>query len=267
MTHSTPATRPLTLEVCIDSVEGAIAAEQGGADRVELCANLLEGGTTPSAGMIRCVLQATCLPVMVMIRPRGGHFCFTAQEHGVMRAEAEMVLNQPVGGIVIGALTDAGEIDQPNCRALIHLAAGRSVTFHRAFDQVADPHRGLETLVDLGVDRVLTSGQAPSAEAGLARLRELAAAASGRLSIMPGCGVRATNVSLILQRTGAHEIHFSAGRTIARPVSFWRPEVPMTAATTLGDLDRRVTSLAEVQAICRAARGDQAERERDPLDS
>ncbi len=176
-------------EVCVDSVAGALAAAQGGADRVELCANLVEGGTTPSTGMIRAVARACPLPMMVMIRPRGGHFCFSPTEIETMRAEADAVLAEDVAGIVIGALTNDGQIDVPICREMRRLAGGRSVTFHRAFDQVAEPFAALESLIELGIDRVLTSGQAPSAWAGKERLGHMVRAARQRIVVMPGCGV------------------------------------------------------------------------------
>lgn len=254
MTDSNAIRREITCEVCIDSVAGAMAAEQGGANRVELCANLVEGGTTPSTGMIRAVLQACSLPVMAMIRPRGGHFSFTSDEVEVMRREAEAVLSEPVAGIVIGALQPDGTVDAATCRMLMSLAAGRSVTFHRAFDQVRDPASALETLIELGVDRVLTSGLAITAEQGLEQLRLLGEQAAGRISIMPGSGVRAFNARRILDVSGAKELHFSAGQLVDCPVDFWRADVPMSAPTTPGDLQRRMTSESEVRVICQAVR-------------
>jgi copper homeostasis protein len=246
-------TRPLC-EVCVDSVAGAIAAEQGGADRIELCANLVEGGTTPSAGMIRAVCDAISLPVMVMIRPRGGHFCYDASEITTMRYEAAAVLATDVAGIVIGALHGDGSIDHATCVQLCQAAQGRSVTFHRAFDQVADPFAALETLVTLGINRVLTSGQADSAWQGMSRLRQLVQLAASRISIMAGGGIRAHRVQTILRETGVREIHFSGSQLVECPVSFWRVAVPMSVETTPGDLRRRATSLAEVREICQAAR-------------
>jgi copper homeostasis protein len=247
-------TPKILCEVCIDSVEGARAAELGGADRVELCANLVEGGTTPSTGMIRAVLEACSLPVMVMIRPRGGHFTFTPDEVEVMCLEAEAVLSEPIAGIVIGALHADGSVDRATCEKLIELAVGRSVTFHRAFDQVRNPDTALEALVELRIDRVLTSGQAISAEQGLDQLTRLNARAARRISIMPGCGVRAANARRIVEASGATELHFSASQLVQCPVSFWRTEVPMSAPTTPGDLHRRTPSLQEVEAICQAVR-------------
>ena len=247
---------PVLCEVCIDSVQGAVAAADGGADRVELCANLVEGGTTPSTGMIRAVLAACSLPVMVMIRPRGGHFVFNATEQTTMLRELEAVLAEPVAGVVVGAVRTNGELDEACVRKLCELTRGRSITFHRAFDQVRDPAHTLAQLIDCGVDRILTSGQAPTAVQAVERLRDLVLVAAGRCSIMPGCGVRADNVARILADTGAHEIHFSGARLTDCPVEFWRSEVPMSAETTPGDLRRRLATAAEIAAICAAARSN-----------
>jgi copper homeostasis protein len=241
-------------EVCIDSVAGAQAAEQGGADRVELCANLLEGGTTPSAGMIRSVRRSTSLPVMVMIRPRGGHFCFSPAELATMRAEAEAALEEGIAGIVIGALRVDGGVDESTCAMLRELDGGHSVTFHRAFDQTKEPFTALETLIKLGVARVLTSGQAPSAWEGRERLRQLVEAARGRIAIMAGAGIRDDNVQGILEHTAVTEVHFSARQLVDDPIPYWRTEVLMSGQMTPGDLRRSITSVEQVRSICRAAR-------------
>lgn len=244
--------RPL-LEVCIDSVDGARAAEQGGADRLELCANLLEGGTTPSLGMVRAVLAATHLPVMVMIRPRGGHFCYARDEERVMEYDVAAFCEERIAGIVIGPLTSDGTIDAECCRNLMNLRGARqSVTFHRAFDQVANPFTALEVLVHLQVDRVLTSGQAPTASDGIASLSQLVRQAAGRIAIMPGCGVRGSNVSELVRSTGAREVHASASLLEDNPVSFWRDTVPMHASSVIHDLQRRITSRDQVAAIRQA---------------
>jgi len=248
------------LEICIDSVERALAAERGGADRLELCADLVEGGTTPSIGMVRAVLAATRLPVMVMIRPRGGHFDYSAQERDVMVRDVAALVQEPVAGLVVGPLRADGSVDEECCRELLR-AAGRetrpatigsgspSVTFHRAFDQVADPSRALETLVELGMDRVLTSGQCPTAPDGLVNLATLVRQARGRIVIMPGCGVRGVNVAELVRGTGASEVHASAAVLRDTPVSHWRDAVPMHSPHVPGDLQRRVTCPDQVRAI------------------
>ena len=248
------------LEVCIDSVESALAAERGGADRLELCTNLVEGGTTPSLGMVRAVLGATRLPVMVMIRPRGGHFHYNAQERDVMVRDVAALVQEPVAGIVVGPLTPDGAVDVECCRELLDAAgcvAGgggtatrrASVTFHRAFDQVADPAGALETLVELGMHRVLTSGQCPTAPEGLANLSALVRQARDRIVVMPGCGVRGANVEQLVRATGACEVHASAAVLRETPVAFWREAVPMHSTQVPGDQQRRVTCPEQVRLI------------------
>ncbi len=241
-----------TCEVCIDSVQGAMIAHRFGADRVELCGNLVEGGTTPSAGMIESVVAATPLPVMVMLRPRGGDFCYQSEEIAVMLSELNFVKRHNIAGIVMGALLPDGSLDLPTCRKLCTQADGLEITFHRAFDQTVDPFASLDQLIELGIDRVLTSGQAPSAEQGLSLLKELVAHAAGRISIMPGAGISAENVGSIIARTGCRELHFSGSQRIQSPVTFRRESVPMSAERTPGDAFLRTTSEKKVESIVRA---------------
>ena len=154
-------------EVCVDAIGGAVAATAGGADRLELCAELPVGGISPSIGLLRGVLAATPLPVMVMVRVRGGDFCFSAEEVAAMSAEIACLKDEGVAGVVIGGLTPQRAIDRAACQRWIEVARPLSVTFHRAFDWTSDPLAALDVLIDLGVDRVLTSGQQATAEAGM----------------------------------------------------------------------------------------------------
>ncbi|WP_419189549.1 copper homeostasis protein CutC [Stieleria marina] len=241
----------LTLEVCIDSVQGALAAEAGGADRLELCGNLIQGGTTPSTGLIRSVLAATRLPVMVMIRPRGGSFCYNTDELETMFAEADSVLSESIPGIVIGSLTTDGDVDLPTCTRLCEMAGPRSVTFHRAFDHARDAETALQHLIELGIDRVLTSGQAPTAPQGIPLLRALIDQAANEIVVMPGCGIRAQNVRSVLAGTRATEIHCSASTSQQLAACFWRTDVPMGSPNTPeGDERiRRVTCQKTVREI------------------
>src|SRR5262245_44925795 len=197
-------------EICIDSAEGAMAAEQAGASRVELCANLLEGGTTPSLGLMEATVARTQLPVQVMIRPRGGDFLYSAIEAQVMARDIDAAKAVRASGVVFGCLTADGRIDAALTERLVAAARPLSVTFHRAFDVSRDPMESLQTLIDLGVDRLLTSGQEPSALEGAPLVRRLIEAADGRLIVMPGSGITARNVARVLRETGASEIHFSA---------------------------------------------------------
>ena len=199
----------ITFEVCIDSVAGALAAKDGGGDRLELCSALSEGGLTPSYGLVQKVVSATDLPVMMMIRPRGDNFVYSPSEIDVMVAEIVAAKSLGVAGVVFGCLDAENEVDINVNRKLLESCGTLSATFHRAFDEVADPMLALSRIRDLGFDRILTSGLAPSAEEGVATIRQLVEA-SGELVIMPGAGVRPENAGQIIAATGAVEIHGTA---------------------------------------------------------
>jgi copper homeostasis protein len=198
------------LEACIDSVESALAAQEGGADRVELCANLMEGGTTPSAGSIRLTRARVDIDVNVMIRPRGGDFCYSAAELEVMRADVDLAGEAGVNGVVFGLLTEDGQVDRVHTAELIEYARPLSVTFHRAFDMTRDPIEALEALIELGVDRILTSGQENSVLEGLDLISELVDRAGDRIIIMPGCGITERNLKKIVSASNAREFHVAA---------------------------------------------------------
>lgn len=198
------------VEVVIDSVEAAIAAQKGGADRVELCANLLEGGTTPSAGTIELALTSIDIDVNVMIRPRGGDFCYSDMEYQVMKRDIQLAKRLGATGVVIGILNQDGSIDLERTRELVALARPLSVTFHRAFDMSRDPYEALEALIGLGLDRVLTSGQEPSVLEGLDLITELIAQAGDRIIVMPGAGITERNIKKIVEQAQPKEIHIYA---------------------------------------------------------
>jgi copper homeostasis protein len=216
----------LIIEVCVDSVESAIAAEQGGADRVELCDNLLEGGTTPSAGAIAIARGRLGIKLQVIIRPRGGDFCYSELEFAVMRHDVEVAKQLGADGVVIGMLTSDGEIDIERTRALIELAHPLSVTFHRAFDMARDPYRALEDLIGLGVDRILTSGQEPSVIEGLDLIAELVQLAGERVIIMPGGGTE-RNVHKVVTRSGVREVHVTGTTSVESAMRFRNQRVFM----------------------------------------
>ena len=244
---------PLTIEVCVDSLQGAQAAEEGGADRLELCTNLQQGGTTPSLGLLAAVRAATSLPVMVMIRPRPGDFCYDALELEVMHRDIAAAEESGADGIVSGALLPSGEVDQP---AIAELLAKASVplTFHRAFDLTPDPRAALEALADLGVARILTSGQQPSAPEGADLLRELIEQAGDRLCVMPGCGINERTIGALLAGTMASEVHFSGRVTEESPLLFRRPNVPMAGPPAADEFLRWITSASKVRSLCDLAR-------------
>ncbi len=201
----------IKVEICLDSVESAVAAQQGGADRVELCDNLSQGGTTPSLGMIKQVREQTDLGLMVIVRPRGGDFLYTTAEFDVMRHDMQQLHSLGTDGVVLGCLSSNGTVDKKRTAGLIQLAkAGDrplSVTFHRAFDMTRDPFEALETLLELGVDRVLTSGQATSAMAGAELIKQLQSAAGDRLTVLPAVGIGANNVAELVAKTAVREVH------------------------------------------------------------
>jgi copper homeostasis protein len=198
------------LEVCVDSIAGLLAAEAGGAQRIELCARLDLGGLSPARELLDAAIARTRLPLHVMVRPRAGDFVATAAEVLAMEAEIAGLRDRGgVAGVVFGVLTPAGRVDVAATRRLLAAARPLSVTFHRAFDASADLDQALEDLVELGVDRILSSGGAADAYAGRARLGELVRRARGRLVVMAGGGVRPGNVAAILAETGVLEVHGS----------------------------------------------------------
>lgn len=199
-----------TLEIAANSLASALAAQAGGADRIELCENLEEGGCTPSYGTIAMVRERLRIPVFVLVRPRGGDFLYDTAEIDVMRRDVEVCARLGCDGVVLGALDAQGDVDTEACRSLLEAAAGLDVTFHRAFDAARDPSRALESLVALGFRRVLTSGAAPSAIEGAGRIAELQAQARDRVALMAGAGVTAANAKDLVRRTGVREVHASA---------------------------------------------------------
>ena len=236
------------LEICAGSVESAIAARDGGATRVELCAALEIGGITPSVGLIAEARKIEGLVLNVIIRPRGGDFLYNGHETACMLQDIRTCRQLGVDGVVIGALTADGDIDTTLCKLLIEAADGMSITFHRAFDMCRNAKEALEDIISLGCDRVLTSGQAPTAEAGIIKLKELVEQADGRIIIMPGCGVSSGNAAKIIQATGTEEIHASARKNVGSGMIFRHSGVSM------GDPDsdeyaRKETDVDEVRNI------------------
>jgi copper homeostasis protein len=239
----------MTLEMCIESVESAIAAAEGGADRVELCANLLEGGTTPSLGTVRRTRHSAQIALSVMVRPRGGDFFYSPEEFEVMREDVRILREEGVDGVVIGLLLPDGRIDQERTAELIELARPCQVTFHRAFDMTRDPQEALTTLVELGVNRILTSGQEESVLEGLPLIKELVRKAGERISVMPGCGVTLKNAAHIARETGAKEIHVAATRPFESGMHFRNDRVFMGTALRSAEYQRFLTTPDAVRAF------------------
>ena len=197
----------VVVEACVDSVESAVAAEKGGAGRLELCAQLDVGGTTPGAELITAVKKAVRIPVFVMIRPRGGSFVFSGPEVDQMRKSIDAALNLGADGLVIGVLNEIGDVNTALTRELVERAAFHPVTFHRAFDEARSQATALEALVEAGVDRVLTGGGPGPATEGVDMLRDLVYESLGRITIMAGGKVRGDNARAIVDQTGVTELH------------------------------------------------------------
>jgi copper homeostasis protein len=211
----------------VDSIESALAAERGGATRVELCSDLLEGGLTPSYGVLNVARERLAIGIMAMVRPRGGDFCYSEAEFAAMLHDVRVAKEVGANGIVFGVLTPDGEVDVERSRQVIDQARPLAVTFHRAFDMTRDPFVALESLVALGVDRILTSGQEPSVLEGIELIAELVERAGDRVIIMPGGGITDRNVGRIRARVPVNELHFAGGEPVEGRMRFRNPRVFM----------------------------------------
>lgn len=239
---------PIMIEVCVDSVESAIASQVGGADRVELCDNLIEGGTTPSDGAIAVARERLTIKLHVIIRPRGGDFCYSDLEYEIMRRDILRCKELGADGVVIGLLTPDGDIDVARSRALVALARPLAVTFHRAFDMAREPYQALEDVIAAGADRLLTSGQEPSVIEGIDMIAELVQRASGRISIMPGCGTE-RNMHKAIALSGAHEFHVTGFGTVESPMRYRNPRIYMGGALYPPEYSRQVVDPGKIRAL------------------
>lgn len=235
-------------EVCANSVESCLAAQAGGANRVELCAGIPEGGTTPSYGdmiIAREMLKETRLHVI--IRPRGGDFLYSPLEQRIMLKDIEIARQLGADGVVFGCLTAEGDIDLPLMQQLMEASQGMSATFHRAFDVCRNPRKALEEIINLGCHRILTSGQQPTAEQGIPLLKELQAQAAGRIILLAGCGVNEKNIAQISAETGINEFHFSGRENVASGMKFRNEAVSMGGTVQIEEYSRPVTTQNRVK--------------------
>ncbi len=237
------------IEICLESVESVITAEKGGADRVELCSDLFEGGLTPSAGMFLLAKEMTSIPINVMIRPRGGDFCYSDIEFEVMKRDALFFKEHGANALVFGILTPDGEIDEERTRELIEIARPLPVTFHRAFDMTRDAFRSLETLIRLGVDRVLTSGLESSVLEGSDTLAELVKRAGERIVVMPGCGINERNFKKIKELIKAKEYHVHPSSSYPSKMVFHPGHIHMGGLLRQEEFSLSNTSLERVRTI------------------
>ena len=205
------------LELCVDSVASALAAEAGGAHRIELCSALSEGGLTPSLGLLRNLRSKLNIPIHVMIRPRTGDFLYSDDDFAIMQEDIALAAQSGANGVVFGLLTSNGEVDTERTRALVKLSKPMQVTFHRAIDLTSDPFKALEAIIDSGADRVLTSGGELNAILGSGRIQGFVRAARGRIHVMVGGGVRPENLAELVRATGAKEWHTSLRRPSVKP--------------------------------------------------
>ena len=218
--------KPL-LECCVDSVESALAAKQGGADRLELCANLIIGGTTPDINLYHRIREQCDIRINVLIRPRFGDFCYTAEEFEIIRRDVKMFREAGADGVVIGVLTPDGKLDVARMQQLMQEAKGIHVTLHRAFDVSADPMAVLQQAKQLGIDTILTSGQKNTAMEGAPLLTELVKAADGQIDILIGSGVKASVITELAPKTGATSFHMSGKITLDSPMTYRKEDVSM----------------------------------------
>jgi len=236
------------LEIAANSLASALAAQEGGAARIELCAALELGGLTPSPAQIALVRESLSIPVHVLVRPRAGDFAYSDEEHRTMLADIAHCAAAGCDGVVVGALTADGDVDVARCRELVAVADGLDLTFHRAIDVCRDPAAALEAAIELGFARVLSSGGAASAPAGSARLRRLVEQAGDRIAVMPGAGIDAGNIAALAAATGAREFHASAKRVLPSRMRF----APADALGMAGGETR--SDAAEVRRIVEALR-------------
>jgi copper homeostasis protein len=242
------------VEVCVDSIHSAVAAERGGAARVELCSGLIEGGITPSAGLIEITRGNVFLPLHVMIRPRGGDFFYDSDEFETMQRDIAAAKQLGADGVVFGILDVNANVDVVRTRQLVNLARPLAVTFHRAFDMTEDLLRALEDVCATGVDRLLTSGGEQTSLQGQATIAQLVKQARGRVVVMPGSGIKPENARSLVEQTGAREIHVGLRSSLPSPMVHRNPRVSM--GTIPGREYTRFQVLEEsVRSLCSALAG------------
>ncbi|HLV83748.1 MAG TPA: copper homeostasis protein CutC [Devosia sp.] len=247
---------PFKIEICVEGTDGLIAAQNAGADRVELCASLIEGGLTPSLGVVREALRVATIPFHVIIRPRGGDFLYSEVEFNSMLEDITALREMGnVAGVVIGCLTSDGRIDEERTAALVAEARPMAVTCHRAFDMTAEYRAALEALIACGVDRVLTSGQRDTAIEGSEILKDCMAIADGRIVIMACGGLDADTIAQVRRETGVDEMHFAALKTLKSGMTFRNPHVGMGGTAIEREYEVTVTDTEAVRATIAVARG------------
>lgn len=243
------ARRRVLVEACVDAIDAAMEAEWGGADRIELSGELLQGGVTPSHGLIEAVWDQISVPLFVLIRPRTGDFLYTADELDVMERDIRIARSLHVDGIVAGALTTDGDVDVGAMRCIMDAARPMEVTFHRAFDFTRDQDAALDALLELDVDRVLTSGGAPTAVQGAENLARLNLRAGTDLAVMAGGGITSTNVAEVVRRSGVREVHLRGAERVPSAMRHRRRDSLLARRGPPADDERVVTRQALVRDV------------------
>ena len=243
----------ITLEICANSVASCIAAQQGGAHRIELCDNLLEGGTTPSYATIALAREKVEIDLYPIIRPRGGDFLYDDLEFAIMQKDIAVCKQLGCNGVVIGLLTADGKVDVPRTQLLVEQAWPMGVTFHRAFDMTEDPLQALEDIIAAGCERILTSGQRNTAPEGIDLLKTLVKLAEGRIIIMAGSGVRANNIAMLVKETGATEFHTTARSYVESGMIYRNPHVSMGGIPGVPEYGISLTQATDVKQILELA--------------
>jgi copper homeostasis protein len=243
----------ILIEACVTSAQSAINAEKGGALRVELCDNLIEGGTTPSAGMIAKTRELIKIGLMVMIRPRGGDFCYNDDEFEIMKEDVEAAKLLGADGIVAGILTPDGCIDLERMSVLKELAGEMEFTCHRAFDMTKDKYKALEDVITCGADRILTAGGKNKAPEGVGLIKDLIEKAEGRIKIMPGSGVNKDTIKELVATTGAKEFHGTGRSLFPGKMIYRNPDVSMGDNITVPEYDQWMTDAKKIREIVELA--------------
>ena len=220
----------ILLEICCGSIDDALEAQSGGADRIELCSALFLGGLTPSFGTLKYAREQLRIPIIAMVRPRGGGFCYTDAEFATMERDAEAAIANGADGIVFGILESDGKVDVKRTRRLREIAGPKQSVFHRAFDVTPDPMRALDQLVELGITRILTSGQQDTVPEGADLIRRLIDYAGGRIEVLPGGGIKPFNLLDVIAKTGCKQIHLTAFKTATDSSTRQRPQVTFGGA-------------------------------------
>ena len=237
------------IEVCAANIQSALAAQKGGAKRIELCDNLYEGGTTPSYATIKIAREKLDIEIMVMIRPRGCDFCYNQLEFEIMKKDIEICKTLGVDGVVFGILLPNGNIDIERTKELVEISRPLNITHHRAFDMTPDPFRSLEEIIELGINRILTSGHKNTVPEGKALIAELIKKADGRIIIMPGSGINKDNILYLKKETGANEFHLTGRKKVESKMEFRKDGIFMGGLPQIPEFQISITDPEIIRKI------------------